>query len=483
MTSKLVSTYDGIIKAAGLLVSLDGSISMRTATGSKPFEIAKQRLVLPNAEQLAKPDWSKRVLFNPLSENFARGETPIMTRYRRTFIARIEVLLSTIIGWQLTTAGAQDGKLVKQLSPAQAAFTAVLDDQTSKYAALATKFAKMKENIDKAGEIFWFINTSMAKNGTVNGVKCNRACIVTFPFYELLLEGETKHFGVTFNKFEVKTLIELLQFVVPGIGTVVYNHGSMSMMAPTIDAFMGTAKLIGAVTDKLQDLYADLYEDTDRVLHESWTSTFEDLSVVAKEVRDLGNTDATIDEPVAQTPQAPRAEVPKMVVQHNTPVFQTAPQQHQAQPVMTPPPVAAIPTAATPEKMTFAEAQAYRARMQQQAQQLAYQQQQQQPYQGGYNYGQAPAPQPNGRQVIDGWGPVLANDARTGQYGYAQPQHDQWGRPLQQQQQLQYDHFGRPITTAPPPQYAPAYNATPQYNQAPQYGVVPGMDTSSPYVL
>lgn len=503
--SKLVDAYSGLIKAAGMLVTLDGSVSVRTESGSAPFEVTKKRVVLPTDEQLRNPDWNTRLLFNPLSENFARGETPLMTRYRRMLAWRLEAVLTTILGWQIATAGAKGGELVKSLSPAQAAFTAVMDGQVAKYATLATKFQKVIDNTKASDTFFWFLQMNMSKNGVVNGIKNNRCCIVTFPFYESLLEGEDKLHGVTFNKSEVKTLIDLFQFVIPGIGTVVYDHGSMSMTAPTIDALMGAARKLGVVTDGLQDLYKDYYDDSDRVLRTEWTEVFDDLSVVAKEVRALGDTSGSIHDDGKQTVMMGQTTetVPSMKVPSAAPSF---PQAAVAQPqqVMTPAPVPPIDQQSnTGRKMTFAEAEARRLQqatpgmMHAVPQQAVFQQPMvvqptmlpgwggavQQPQYAVNAMGQTVMVQPQPQQaVLPGWERTIAKDMYNNTYGFANP--NQVGANMMyqgnpafipqqqfiQQPVVQYDMYNRPIQ--PQPQFVQQ-----------QYGTVMTQPAPTPYTL
>ncbi len=274
---KIIQFYKDILSVAGLDVDKDGL----TSAGDLPFLVKGKRLALPTETNL-RANKDNVVIFHPLSENVLRGESDVMGKFRSALNIRLNYLFGCL-AQELMALGTSVA-LHKELNPDQQQLLTALKDANEKTLTVLQSILK-KMTFDNTSRNF--INIYNKKGGVVNGKKYNRACIVSFPFYEELNSDSKTVFDITISKKDRNTIISLVEFMFTSIGQPeYYSHGSYDSIAPTLDALMGSVKkLINDVNMIVSD-YGKFFTDVkDYEINSDWVESFEDLSIYNADIR------------------------------------------------------------------------------------------------------------------------------------------------------------------------------------------------------
>ena len=96
----LISTYKKILKTAGLISDKNGLISAEVNGSTVPYTVGGKRLVLPTRENMMNV--SESCVFHPLQENILKGESAVLSKFRRAINIRLNLVLGSLIGELLT---------------------------------------------------------------------------------------------------------------------------------------------------------------------------------------------------------------------------------------------------------------------------------------------------------------------------------------------------------------------------------------------
>lgn len=323
MKLKLIPFYESILSAIGMRVTEDGFVKATVMGETRQMTIGGKSLVLPTRDQLTSSDWENKITFHPIPERLMRAESEVMTMYRESAVIHlrrvISVLMLELLGIAASTA------LHSSLSPAQAEFlTSVPDADEKTQANLAKIIAAMPSKQIKQAPIGIFLK----KGGKVGGRNYQRAAIVNFPLYqELKATKDHSVYGVTIRVKDVATLISLMEYIFPLIGTPeAYNRGSDSTAAPNLDAVLKAIIALGTDINDKVSLFADKIEDSaDLVINDDWVETEEEIDKLLSEARAIppqaGNEGAPAKTELAQQQTAPEMSPPVYIPPgHNTPL-------------------------------------------------------------------------------------------------------------------------------------------------------------------
>ena len=115
---EILDIYKSLLSNAGMTANEQGFISMSLAgMEEQPVLIKGKRLVMPTEKQLSNGDFSKRVVFQPLSESISRGESEVVTSFREHLNARINFITGYVSICLLTLA--TNVQKHKELNPEQ----------------------------------------------------------------------------------------------------------------------------------------------------------------------------------------------------------------------------------------------------------------------------------------------------------------------------------------------------------------------------
>lgn len=355
--SKLIDFYKQILKLGGLIADKDGLVSAVIEDESVPFTVKGKRLALPLKPNMAKTD--DLVIFHPLNENFLRGESDVMQRYRSAINTRLNYVIGCMME-ELLTLITSPGEHQK-LNPDQSEVLSVAHEADE---STLTRFSQLMKAMGVGDKEKAFVNIYLKKTATIKGKVYKRGAIITFPFYKELIKKEKTVYGVTLRIKDREAIQKLMEFLIPGIGDEeAYNKGSSGDLSPFLDALLKGVIGIASNINSIAETYKDFLPLYDQYLYNSeWVDTMDNIHLLEPEIRlipmQAGNEGSNGAIPTAPTPQPALAVAPHQPapVQMPTPVYNPAPPPymgHVQQPA--PAPVVQSQQGKDPSKVSFAE--------------------------------------------------------------------------------------------------------------------------------
>jgi hypothetical protein len=303
---KLIPFYKELLSLGFLSADEEGYISAEMAgmPGMKtPFLLEGKRFVLPTQKQLSNPDKREVVIFHPLQENSLKGESDIMAKYRWAVNVRLNYVLGSICEELLNIVVSP--KLHAKLSPDQALLLTSVKNADEK---TLTSFRAILKNMGIGNKDKCLVYIFLRRGTTVvREKKYSRAAVVWFPLLDELLKDDKQVFGVTLRTKDRAAIIQLLEFVLPGITTKGhFDKGSESDIAPFLDSLLlAVLNLAGPINTLLTD-YQDFLDKPEELEYtDAWLDTFENMSALLPEIRSIpmqtGN-DGNVAKPVVAPP-------------------------------------------------------------------------------------------------------------------------------------------------------------------------------------
>lgn len=278
----IIDFYKSILSTGNLVADKDGFISAQMSGATVPYCIDDKRLVLPLRDQLANPDWATRVVFHPLSENFMRDESAVMSKFRSAINIRLNWVIGSLMTELFTLALSVDEH--KKMSPAQAKILTTIKDIDDK---TVHNFGAMVKAIGLTNKDKSFAHIYLKRSGVINKKTYTRAAIIDFPFYNELKKKEKTVYGLTVRGKDREAYIAMLEFLIPNIGKEQhFNKGSESDVAPFLDALMmGLVGIAGNINTTV-DNYSSYLSDTSKFLYEAdWVEVFDNLTQMLPAIR------------------------------------------------------------------------------------------------------------------------------------------------------------------------------------------------------
>jgi hypothetical protein len=278
--SKMLPFYESILGAAGLIVTADGCVSVQTSKEPKPMTLKGKRLVLPTKEHQANPNPEAKILFHPLVENVMRGESEVFERFRLAINSRLNVVIGSIVTMLLTLGTSQAEQ--HKLTPEQSEFLSKVKNADEK-TLLALK--KIMDTLPAAAHQKLFVSIFMKRGGTVGDKRYSRVGVVHFPFYNDLKKSEGELHGVKLRVKDREALVGLLDYILPEQDIPgVYNRGSNSTIAPSIDAIMQSVRAVAAPLNDLLSRFEGVLPDN-LLIESAWSEQLDNLDEMLSEIR------------------------------------------------------------------------------------------------------------------------------------------------------------------------------------------------------
>lgn len=303
--SKMLSFYESLLTAAGLIVTPDGYVSIRTSKESKPLTLKGRRLALPTAEHLASFNRDSVVIFHPLTENIMRGESEVFERFRIALNGRLNVVIGTIMHVLLELSTSPDDQ--HKLTPEQTEFLSKAKNADAK---TVEALKKIIGSISASQQQKLFVSMFIKRGGTVGDKRFSRVGVVHFPFYTDLKKAEPEFHGVKLRVKDRDTLLGLLDYILPEQDIAgVYNRGSNSSIAPSLEALMLSVLAVAAPLNDLLARFDNILPDS-LTIDADWVETLNNLDALLPEIRSVpmqaGNEGALPGtEAAATAPTAP----------------------------------------------------------------------------------------------------------------------------------------------------------------------------------
>lgn len=266
MSTILTDTYKNVLKMAGLAITEDDCVSIVDDKKLKPLTIKGKRLVLPTHLQLNNSDWEHRIVFHPGYELFHRGESIVLERYRNLLLLNLNQVVAANIHRFLSMGTSLTEQ--ETMTPDQQEYLIWVKDAKQE---TIDRFEKIVASYPASEMNKLFIKVFMKRGATLEGRDFGRAGIVSFPFYEMLVEekkkkGTKKINGVTVNAADLDSMIHLLEYIFPGINVPdKYSRGTNVQTNPLFDSLMRTALAIAEPLNSLHDLFGEKLGDEVRI--------------------------------------------------------------------------------------------------------------------------------------------------------------------------------------------------------------------------
>lgn len=304
--SKLLKLYEEILEFCNMKPDSKGALNLVFDDQTKPILIDGRRLVLPTEHNLKHYNAEKQVVFHPLQEYIDRGESDVVKRLRQQLNVRINYVafsvMSSLFGIFASPAIHRDltpeqRDLLLQIPKADASTkTNFIDFVVKNYAGHENRF---------------FCNIYLKKSGTYRGTKHPRIGVVTFPFYEMVSNVETK-----IRKNDRENFAAMLSFVFQDSASdpEAFNAYSDKHDAPWLNALLRTSYNLASRLNELIDLYTEHIDDAASLkFNLSWIDAMEDLRPYRSDIMKIpsqrGNEGSLPSEEVA----APAASAPASV--------------------------------------------------------------------------------------------------------------------------------------------------------------------------
>ena len=292
---ELIQLYKESLAAMNAVADDSGALSLHSVGKTTPITVGEKRLCLPTREVLSVADFSKVMVFHPLSEDIMKGESAVLQKTRNLVLLRLTTSIK-LLATELM-AMASDHGLHASLSPEQqkVLLTPLSKADPSTFTQLSKILASCSPT--KQNRI---LSLYLKHGGKLNKVGYARAGIVAFPLIEALDAEDRKVYGELLKVTNVKMIKALFDIILPGATKVeTYSYGSNSKVAPyfhaLLGAFVNVAQQLNKVAEQFKDkltAFDDIYIPLD------WAPMAADLTPYNNKLDPMeGNLGTIIDTP------------------------------------------------------------------------------------------------------------------------------------------------------------------------------------------
>lgn len=223
----------------------EGLLSAFYAGDYTPITVGGKRLVLPKAEILREGNWKDRVGFHPLCEKITRTESPVLKLLKDVIGLKTDTVLIALLDALMHTAASPD--LHKKVGgPKVAEYLKSVPGATEK------TYKTLKKILEACKKPEYRLVNYYLKHGGKGEEAASRTCVVSFPIFDDLEEGNATVFGVKVDKKDRPAIQGLLEYVFGDKETrESYSYGSRNPEAPYFHALLTS---FGRVAERINTL-------------------------------------------------------------------------------------------------------------------------------------------------------------------------------------------------------------------------------------
>lgn len=262
--SKLIVFYKKTLEGIGLEVNDEGLISRKAIAEipSRPVTVEGKRLCLPTENYLTAPSVEGLIAFHPLSENIARGQSPVLKYLVKHIRAKLTCEIASLMTQLIKIACNKDY---------QSRLPSVWDDFFRSVAAVDDKTEKnfnrmMNEVLERQTGI---LSIFLKNGGKLNGADYIRVCHVNFKIIEEIKSRAP--YGVSIRVKDVEVFLQILRYILPDIEEE--NAYSVGVNCDTAPYFTALMKCYGNIATKLNETIL-LLKAIDEEENEKISTTF-----------------------------------------------------------------------------------------------------------------------------------------------------------------------------------------------------------------
>lgn len=225
--SNLIKFYTSTFAMLGLAVAPTGEVLVNDGKQDIPFTVKGKALFLPTDDAMRRKPGST-FNFHPLLEDVVRNESFILTEYRRSAMALVNLNIAGLVGDLIRIAASPDMQK-GLLDPKQHEVTSILKGAS---ANTVKAYNKLIDGFPEKDVHTKIIKMNIRKNGVIGDKTCARLAVVTSPLLDALDENVHE-----LPEKHIKIIREAILYVLPNLNNVgEYNCGSSSQLAPTFHA-------------------------------------------------------------------------------------------------------------------------------------------------------------------------------------------------------------------------------------------------------
>lgn len=260
MNTPINQFYVNLLKAMFYETDKEGNISQTSPNGEevRPAMIGDKRLVIPTREYLKSGETKHHQAFHPLSENIARGQSPVLRELGTTAKINVFFYLTTLATSFIQIAGDEDSQ--SSLPAAWNDFLKRTKDADEKSVDNFRKMLRAGFKNKKNGILSLFLK----HGGRVKDKRYLRTCIVDFGIVD---EIKTKKpYGVPIRNKDVTVFLEVLKTILPDIEEKdAYSSGSDKSYAPYFHALLESYVKIAADINQALYLLASAVDELPQI--------------------------------------------------------------------------------------------------------------------------------------------------------------------------------------------------------------------------
>lgn len=272
----LINFYKSILASVRYSADSTGIVSKRQPGDDTklPVVVSGKSLVLPTKAQMDHPDWSNRIAFHPMREDFTSGQSPIFEDYRRAINYTLQVHVGYLM-LSIADMATKDKEFQKNLPREAADYLRPVKDGDAKFkqvmlSILGADTAKHRHEME-------FIRINVQKSRKVEGHVRKRVATVVFPILEKLLSHSKENkvseiAGVAVRGVDRAMIIALYKLIFPKADVPgAYDTYSDSLQAPSMDALLRcAAPLIERINETVIPLVGHIPSMDEIIIPYNW---------------------------------------------------------------------------------------------------------------------------------------------------------------------------------------------------------------------
>lgn len=239
----LIEFYRNVLATVRYIADDSGVIS-KIIPGENtrfPVAVSGKSLVLPTKVQLDHPDWSNRIAFHPMREDFTSGQSPVFEDYRGAMNYTLQVHTGFLF-LSIADMALKDKDYQKNLPREVADYLRAVKDGDAKFKSVLAGI--LEADPSKHRNEMSFIRINVQKSRKVDGQVRKRVATVVFPILEKILSHSKTNkvdsiAGVGLRGVDRAMIVALYKLLFPLAETPgAYDTYSDSLQAPSMDALL-----------------------------------------------------------------------------------------------------------------------------------------------------------------------------------------------------------------------------------------------------
>lgn len=253
---KVIEFYTKVLSFAGLKVDENGKVYSDSIGQKIPILMDEKEIILPLDSQLRSPNIGSKIIFHPVPEALARGESPILAKL--SHIMNVNLNMKSYLVFNSLLHIMNSPEMHKLLSAEQ--IEALVEIGSIDKTGFTTISSLLRKGM-KVQSNRLFTHIFLKKGGKVESTRYNVAGIVSFPLKEMILRKENP-FDTKLRDKDRELIIKLYDYIFPcEKDKDCYSRGSHSDYIRYLDALLSSAMSLAVKLNMVTELFEDKIEE------------------------------------------------------------------------------------------------------------------------------------------------------------------------------------------------------------------------------